>query len=330
VRIGVSPPNALGYARLPAAEIASLFQRPVLGAIPRIPGRRQTSVAERIRRAHADPHSDAAEGARSLATTLRHGSEGTSANTVLISSPLPDEGKTAASAMLATSLAQMGERVLVVDANCRRPMMHEAFAIPGTPGLVDSVNGRARLEDGIVRTGSAGAFVLPLGTAPGDPMELLNSEAFERGLGELSAQFDRVLLDAPATVPVSDARVLAAHCDATMMVLRPDRSDRRSALHARDLLDGVGARIIGSVANAAPRRSSFGWHGRIGYASGGTPADPHAADSAHAASPSQTADASDSDNGTHPADQRHGRGTTGSEQKPEGLRRPPSAGVSRP
>src|SRR5439155_25569875 len=107
----------------------------------------------------------------------------------------------------------------------------------------------------------AGLSVLPCGPIPANPSEILNSQTFADVLEELSGRYDHVLLDSPPVMPVTDARILAASCDATMLALRAEKSTRKGAIYARDVLHSVGSRILGVVVNDVPRRKGvYGYY----------------------------------------------------------------------
>jgi capsular exopolysaccharide synthesis family protein len=238
-----------------ADEFSTLLGAPVLGTIPHTAGGPGPAA----------PHAEVSEAYRTLGTMFCYGSAAASARTVLLTSPLPGEGKTRVAVNFAAALAQAGEHALVVDANCRRPAIHEILGLDPNAGAPTLVSDGPSIAE-TVQYGEPGSLsVLSLGPALTNPVEMLNSDAFTRTLDELAGRYDRLVIDSPAVMPVSDARILAARCDATVMVLRPDRSDRRVAMHASDMLADVGAQLVGLVVNAVPRRGHYGWYGHAGY-----------------------------------------------------------------
>ena len=152
-------------------------------------------------------------------------------------------------------MAQQGKHVLLVDADFRSPSLQRIFNLRGKEGLSDLLSG-GEISTGIVYdSGVVGLDVLPAGTFLGNPLEMLNSERFAAVLDYLIGLYDHVIFDAPPTVPVDDARIIAASADITLLVLRAGRANRRLAEQARDGLGAVGARIMGVVVNDVDPRN---------------------------------------------------------------------------
>jgi capsular exopolysaccharide synthesis family protein len=154
----------------------------------------------------------------------------------------------------------------VLDADLRRPSQHKSFEIDDPrPGLSDVLAGGAELAEAI-RVGEGDRpDVLPAGSIPPDPSELLNSRAFAALLTELRGRYDRVLVDAPPVLPLSDARILGARCDAGLLVLRAGKSARRPSRQAVDQLLSVGTCLLGVVVNGVGGRGSRYGYGDYGY-----------------------------------------------------------------
>jgi capsular exopolysaccharide synthesis family protein len=134
------------------------------------------------------------------------------------------------------------------------------------------LTGKATLDEAVKKTGVAKLEILPCGPTPHNPAELLDSQAFLDLLRLVSERYDQVIIDSPPVVPVTDSRVLAASCDATVLVLRAERSTRRLAEHACESLLSVGANVLGVVINDVPRgQEGYGYYyygyGRYGYSS---------------------------------------------------------------
>ncbi|HMB96033.1 MAG TPA: polysaccharide biosynthesis tyrosine autokinase, partial [Tepidisphaeraceae bacterium] len=252
-----------------AEEIASVLDLPILGGIPHIIGK--FAAIERGQEISLRPHSDVAEAYRTIRTAVYFGlAEEKEAKTILITSPAPGDGKTTTISNLAIAIAQAGRSVLVIDADCRRPVQHKIFKLHDGPGLSSLLAGKATLEQVIQKTNVDHLEIMPCGSLPHNPAELLNSQVFVDLLSEVSKRYDQVLVDSPPVVPVTDARILAASCDVTILVLRADRSTRKLAEHARDALSSVGANLLGVVVNDVPRgKEGYGYYyygyGRYGY-----------------------------------------------------------------
>jgi capsular exopolysaccharide synthesis family protein len=235
-----------------ADEIRSGVGLAILGAVPHTHGRQSNSI--RGRKVHLDPTSEVAEAYRSVRTALYFGATDAETRTLLVTSPSVADGKSTLSANLAIAMAQAGQRTLLIDADFRKPQQHKIFQVDDSLGLSMILAGQNSPSETIQRSGIRELDVLPAGPIPPNPTEILNSETFESLLRDLAGQYDHVLIDAPPVGPVSDARILSAMCDATILVLRAQKSSRKSAAHARDALLSVGGNILGIVVNDVPRR----------------------------------------------------------------------------
>lgn len=249
-----------------AGDIKSSLGMPVLAVVPQTPTKRSPSVSGQ--RILLDPASDAAEAYRSLRTAVQFSAPPGQLKTLLITSPTPGDGKTTLVSNLAIAMAQAGKKTIVVDVDLRRPTQHEIFNCKNTTGLSALLAGRCSLETAIQRTSVQNLEILPCGPVPANPAEILNSREFGEMLEQLADKYDYVVIDSPPVHTVADARIIAASCDATVMVIKAQTAHRRQAESARDLLVSVGARIIGVVVNDLPRRPSHPYGG--GSSTGGT------------------------------------------------------------
>jgi capsular exopolysaccharide synthesis family protein len=182
------------------------------------------------------------------------------AKTVLVTSPGAGDGKTTLVSNLGISMAQAGQRVILLDADFRKPMQQDIFEMAKEPGLSNVLAGATTLDKAIRPSSIAGLDILPCGRDVPNPSEMLNSEMFVELISELSSKYDRVVIDSPPVMPVTDACILGAICDVTLLVLRAEKSTRKTAQQARDGLLSVGAHILGAIVNDVPRRK-----GRYGY-----------------------------------------------------------------
>jgi len=241
-------------------EVPSLLKLPVLAAIPviRAPLRSGTVRAKTVRFRPTGPE---AEAFRRLRTPLLLGTFNGHAKTILVTSPVSGEGKTTVTSNLALALAQAGQRVLIVDADCHTPKQHRIFGKNRQQkGLSSVLAGRMTLEDAIEPTGIEGLDILTCGPDAYGPSEMLNSDRFRKLMPMLRKKYDRVLIDSPPVLLLADAQILAAQSDGVVLILRVGRSTRRDSLHAYTELVSVGAPVLGAVINAAPRR-----HGSYPY-----------------------------------------------------------------
>ncbi len=218
-----------------------------------------------------DAQSARSEGFRQLRTNLRFVDVDTPPRVILVASSMSGEGKTATTCNLAITLAQAGARVALVEADLRRPSFGEYLGIETAAGLTSVLIGAADLDDVLVPWGDDGGRleVLPSGPLPPNPSELLGSRNMGDVLGELSRRFDIVLIDAPPVLPVTDAAVLAAQVDGTLLVVRSGKTRREQLTRASDVLRTVDARILGAVLNMIPAREldamTYGYPSYSGY-----------------------------------------------------------------
>jgi capsular exopolysaccharide synthesis family protein len=184
--------------------------------------------------------------------SLRRGP--TRGTALLLTAANPKEGTTAVACGLAIAMAETGARVVLVDANLRSPGVGRYLAMDGGPGLADVLAGRAEVAD-VLRDPLDGRLtVLPPGEKRHDPGEVLASPKLAETVRELTARFDVVLVDAPPLHGVADATVLSKVTDGALLVVRADHTRTADVQRSTDLLEHVGARLIGAVLNALPRR----------------------------------------------------------------------------
>jgi capsular exopolysaccharide synthesis family protein len=246
-----------------AEEIQNIMGLQILGVVPRMPGRR-TSVA-RAMAVHLDPRSEVAEAYRTIRTAVYFGTAGTRARTLLVTSPEAGDGKTTSASNLAIAIAQTGRSVLLLDADFRKPTQHKNLDIKDSVGLSSVLSGTETLDRAIQRTGVDGLDILPCGAIPGNPSEILNSQEFGELVDRLALKYDHILFDSPPVNLVTDARILGAVCDATVLVLRAEKSTRKAAEHARNALLSVGAKVIGAIVNDAARGKGYETYGGSYY-----------------------------------------------------------------
>jgi exopolysaccharide transport family protein len=197
------------------------------------------------------PLSQMAESYRALRTSLLLTSVGAPPKTILITSALPREGKTTTSVNTAIVLAQKGTRVLLIDADLRRPSIHKALGMGPRIGLSNVLTGGATLQQATVRsTILPNLFILPAGTPPPNPAELLASAPMFDLLAEVREQYDHIVVDTPPTLSVTDAVVLSTRADSVVLVIRSAQTTKPALRRARDILAQVNARVAGVLLNA--------------------------------------------------------------------------------
>ncbi len=257
------------YRLRSADEVKSTLGITVLGLIPHV-GDENSPIA-RGQKIHIDPQSEAAEAYRTLRTAVYFGTKEGQARSILVTSPERGDGKSTMTSNLAISLAQAGRRTLLVDADLRAPMQDLIFGINGRTGLATVLQGKETIDNAVRHTGIENLDLLPAGVAARNPSELLNSPKFIEVLDQLIEKYDQVIIDSPPMLAVTDARIIAASADATLLVLRAGKSNRKLGELSIDGLFSVGAKVLGAVVNDIQRRSYryYGSYGRYGYGNNG-------------------------------------------------------------
>jgi capsular exopolysaccharide synthesis family protein len=198
-----------------------------------------------------DPQDPAAESYRNLRMNLMFMStEEDPIRTVLFTSPGPGEGKSTTALNFSVMLAQQGQRVLLLDADLRRPTLHKALDVLREPGLTNLLVGDAGLREAIRPSVLPNLDFLPTGPFPPNPSELLNSKAMKRLLEVLEGKYSHIILDSPPILAVTDSSVLGAHSDGVVVVLRSGETEQKVAERSVDQLRRIGIRVFGAVLNA--------------------------------------------------------------------------------
>ena len=239
---------------------------PVLGMIPAVPNWRRKGQAVTI--SLQSPESVPAEAYRSLRTSIQFLGIDRPVRTLQLTSPGASDGKTTTVANLAVALANAGQRVVVVDCDLRRSRLHEFFRVHSTLGFTSVVLGEIPLSEALQRiAGVDRLHVLAAGPRPPNPSELLSGRRTQEVFEALQAFADIVVIDSPPVLPVSDAVVLAAQVDATLLVANATKTSQRSAARAMELLRQVDAPMVGTVLNytSADAAYGYGYGYRYGY-----------------------------------------------------------------
>lgn len=222
----------------------------MLGAIPDI-NDEETRIP-RVETATRDvPRSMIAEAFRRIRTTLQFAAPADRQRTVIVTSPVPQDGKTTVAANLAIVQAQMGRRVMLIDANLRRPELHRVFEGVSQQGLSNILVGEGTLATSVSKTKIPNLDVLGSGPLPPNPIDLLTGSRWRDLLAEAQKQYDQIIIDSPPVLLASDAGVLATTADGVILVVRANRNSRGVAKRACTLLSHVNAHMFGAVLNAA-------------------------------------------------------------------------------
>lgn len=243
-------------------DVEAKLNLPVLGVLPQIRGK--AVRADLARLFHTNIDKSFAEAVRTIRTGLVLSSMGAAQKCILITSSVPGEGKSTVAANLAFALAQMGDKVLLLDADMRRPTLGKSFGLPvGTPGLANLVAGTARLEDCLRHVD--GIDLIGAGLVPPDPLELLSSPRFDQVLQALAEHYSRIVIDSPPTQAVSDAIVLGTKVDALLYVVRADATPTQLVAKGVGQLLQNNAPLTGVVLNQVDVRKAQ----KYGYGYGG-------------------------------------------------------------
>ena len=199
-----------------------------------------------------DPAAAASEAYRSLRTTLLYAVANTPPTVILITSPGLMDGKSTTCANLAVVLAQAGKETLVIDGDLHKPSLHKIFGVPNVKGMVDVLSGEYDLSE-ICTEPLPGLKLLSTGPIPPNPAELLISGRLAPLIGQARQLFDYVLIDSPPTELVSDPMIIATQADAVMLVVNSEETSKVSMHRAVHDLEAVGANIVGTVINKAPK-----------------------------------------------------------------------------
>ncbi|PYX51741.1 MAG: hypothetical protein DMG76_31300 [Acidobacteria bacterium] len=208
----------------------------------------------------ARPRSELAESYRALRTSIMLSSLGSPPKVILVTSALPQEGKTTTSINSAIVLAQRGGRVLLVDADLRRPGVHKALGLRNTSGLSTLLTGGDGSQNAILSTEIPNLFVLTAGPPPPQPAELLGSILMKDYLCRLRKEFDHIVIDTPPALSVTDAVLLSVEADSVLVVVRSGQTTKAALRRVRDLLSHVNARITGVIVNAFDLHSGSSYY----------------------------------------------------------------------
>lgn len=255
------------------AEIESITELPSLAIVPR--AKRSTaeqvaamSTVERNVSVLMQPKSQFAEAFRSLRTALMLSIVGREPKYILFTSATPSEGKTTTATNLAVILSQRGTRVLLIDADLRRPNIHHRFGLNGKLGLSTVLSGQTKLIQSVQQVPEVpGLDILASGPVPPFPTEMLSSEAMSEVLREAGEIYTHIIIDSPPVLSVTDGVLLSRQVDAVVLVVRHAKSSKHIVRRGRDLLVRSGAPLVGIVLNAVDLNAPeyYGYYGYTGY-----------------------------------------------------------------
>jgi polysaccharide biosynthesis transport protein len=250
-------------------EVRDRLNLTVLGSIPRVrridAGQPQETQEKAFRMVtHVEPQSLVAEAFRSLRTNVAFARAHQDLRTLMVTSPAPGEGKSTVAVNLATTFAQQGQRTLLIDADLRRSVLDQTFAISRSPGLTNVLVGTETLEAVVRSTDVPSLSILPSGQFPPNPSELLGSPQMRAMIERAKESFDIVLIDSPPVLAVTDAAVLSTAVDGSIIVIRLGMTTREAVRRSVSQLRVVNGRILGAVLNAVDFRGPS-YQGGYGY-----------------------------------------------------------------
>ena len=212
-----------------------------------------------------NPMATVSETYRALRTSIQFSRPDAEVRTLLVTSSNPSEGKSVTSANIAIVMAQAGRRVLLVDADLRRPTVHRKFGISRDPGLVQALFDDGPFDPSTAVEVADGLFVLPAGMIAPNPSEMLGSRRMRDFLAAAHEAFDLVILDAPPVLAATDAALLSTQADATLLVARAGETRDYDLQSAREALVSVGAKLIGVVLNGFDVSQAYGYKYKYAY-----------------------------------------------------------------
>ncbi len=215
--------------------------------------------------AHHQPLSSTSEGFRGIRTALYFSTHAQRHKVIQVTSPNMGDGKTTVITNLAVSMAQSGRKVLLIDADLRRPRVHRVFGLAGKVGLAEVIAGTAELDEAIQVTVVPNLSVLPCGRRPQNPAELLTAPRFEDVLDDVRGAFDYVLIDTPPLLAVSDPCIVAPRTDGLLLTVRMSKNGRPAAERAVDILTGLRVNTVGVVVNGVGKHGSMSGYGYDHY-----------------------------------------------------------------
>ena len=252
-----------------AAVLPADFQRklgiPLLGATPKL------AATNEVQEALLEPKSALSESYFSILTSIQFSTSHGAPSSIMLTSAQAREGKSTTSAALATALAGVGARVLLIDADMRNPSLHKLLGRPLGSGLSNLLTGDGELESHIQQSQTPNLWVLMAGQIPPNPAELLATGAIDRILAKATSLYDHVIIDGPPILGLADSPLLARAVEATVLVVESGRTRATQARHAVERLLSVRAHVIGAVLAKFDMRNSgygygYGYNYDYGYA----------------------------------------------------------------
>lgn len=199
--------------------------------------------------AHNSPKNPVAEQYRTIRTNIQFSGADQDIKSLILTSSGTAEGKSTTASNLAAVYAQQGLKVLLIDADLRKPTVHYTFRLENHAGLTNVLTRQSTLGQAVQETEVRDLYVLTSGPIPPNPSELLASHQMEELLKEMKQQFDMVIFDTPPILAVADAQILANQVDASILVVSSGKTEKEAALKAKELLVHAKSKLLGAVLN---------------------------------------------------------------------------------
>lgn len=209
------------------------------------------------------PKSPVSEQYRTIRTNISFSAIDGEIKTLMFTSTAPGEGKTTTASNIAVVFAQQGKKVLLVDADLRKPTIHYTFNSMNNKGLTGVLTKQATLEEAVVPGGVDNLTILTSGPIPPNPAEMLSSKAFQVFFEKIKKEFDVVIFDTPPILAVTDGQIIANKCDGTILVVSAGKTEKAEALKAKELLEKAKGKLLGVILNNKKQREShyYYYHG---------------------------------------------------------------------
>ena len=253
-----------------ADDLEHSMGAPVICHVPRFDIRslkskinEDSTISEAVPTFHS-PSSSEAEIYRVARTALMLKNRRAGGNAMMVTSPHPGDGKSTTISNLAVSFAQTGKKVLLIDADMRRPTIFSVFGVSSKPGLADVLTGNSELAECVQQSDSENLFIMSHGDYTSEPAELLESARFTTMLQQCREQFDLVLIDAPPLLAVADPSIIAPLVDSTLLTLQVRKNNRRTVERAAQILHEMSIEPVGMIVNGTDKRTGNAY----GYAAG--------------------------------------------------------------
>lgn len=207
-----------------------------------------------------DPRSPISESYRSLRTNIDFSAIDEKMQVIMVTSAGPGEGKSTTIGNLAVAYAQADRRVVLIDADLRKPTEHHTFQVTNRVGLSSILSQQSDVENALQQSSIPNLYVIPSGPIPPNPAEMVASKRMSALIEDLRSRFDIILIDSPPLLAVTDAQLLSTRCDGVVMVMDQGKVKKEFALKAKANLDKVGAKILGVVLNNVKRKKNDNYY----------------------------------------------------------------------